>query len=93
MPDSSRALTSDGNDIYADYERRTADVTALLDSMCRTLGSKSLPERNRLYHVAGLARALWVFRTMAIQEATSAWRARRHRDDRHLQALIRSIRP
>lgn len=66
MPDSSRALTSCGNDIYADYGRRTADVTALLDSMWRTLGSKSLPERNRLYHVAGLAHTLWAFRTTAI---------------------------
>lgn len=54
MPDSSHALTSCGNDIYADYERLTADVTALLDSMCRTLGSKACPKETAFITLLGL---------------------------------------
>lgn len=92
MSDSYHFLRPSDLDIYADYERHTAETTDLLDGLGQDLDDKMLPERNRLFHIAQLACSLWEYRTRGIQEMTPEWQARRSRDRQHLRTVLSRIR-
>lgn len=88
MTGSHPFLRPSDQNIYADYDRHTAEATELLEELYQSLSDRTLPERHRLFQITQLSCSLWEYRMRGIQEMAPEWQARRSRDRQRLREAL-----